>query len=152
MNDPYAFDQVPRGRLALRVSRRGLLQALAREVVVLGDRERGAPTFRIADLGEWPDEQLAELAPAVTPGCEISVRDGFVWGRPPRADRPLRLFPLDSPAVTVFNLFNGSNTLGAAGGRLAESLGWEPARGLAYARGLFLCLGLAGVCQPGALG
>lgn len=152
MDDPYAFDQIPRGRLALRVSRRGLLQALAHEVVVLGDQRRGAPTARIADLGEWPDEQIAELVAEVVPGCVISVRDGFVWGRPPRAERPRRLFPLDSPAVAAFNLFNGSNTLGAVGRRLAESLGWEPARGLAYVRGLFLCLGLAGVCQPGAMG
>lgn len=148
MGTDFAFDQVPHGRLALRVSRRGFWSALTAEVLVSGDRRRGSPSFRLADLGEWPDEQLAGLVPMIVPGCEITARDGWVWGRPPRTERSVQLFPLDSPALTAFNLFNGSTPLGGVGQRLAESQGWDPGRGLAYARGLFLCLGLAGICQP----
>lgn len=147
--EKYAFEKFPRRKLNLGVTRRQLWSALTLELEVYGGKVDGGTAYRLADLGELPDEQLAEVVPEVVPGCEIAVRDGFVWARPSAARKPIQLFPLDSPALTAFNLFNGLTPLGEAGAQLAQRLGWDEARSFAYARGLFLCLVTTGICQPG---
>jgi hypothetical protein len=147
--EKYAFEKFPRRPLVSGVTRRRLWSALTTEFLVYSGKGRGGTACKLADLGELPDEQLAEVVPEVVPGCEIAVRGGFAWGRPPLAGRPIELFPLDSPALTAFNLFNGLTPLGEAGVRLAQASGWDEARSFAYVRGLFLCLVMAGICRPG---
>ena len=144
----YAFERFPRCKLNLGVSRRQLWSALRTEFVVFGGKAEGGIAYKLADLGDLPDEQLAEVIPQIVSGCEILVRDGFVWGRSPSAHRPIQLFPLGSPVVTAFNQFNGRTPLGEASVRLAQMLGWDAARSFAYARGLFLCLVMVGICRP----
>ena len=147
--EKYAFEKFPRRPLVSGVTRRRLWSALTTEFLVYSGQGRGGTAYKLADLGELPDEQLAEVVPEVVPGCEIAVRGGFAWGRPPSARRPIELFPLDSPALTAFNSFNGLTPLGEASVRLAQASGWDEARSLAYVRGLFLCLVMAGICRPG---
>ncbi len=145
-----AFENFPRGQLTFRFTRRQLWSALTNEFVVSGNRQHGQAAFSLADLGEFIDEDLGPIVPVVTPGCKISVEDGFVCGLPPTVTESIQLFPIPSPALSVFNLFNGQTSLGEAADRFNGPPGedWDPARRFAFVRGLFLCLVLAGICAP----
>jgi hypothetical protein len=109
---------------------------------------QGETAWTPKDLGEWPDEQLAEITPMVVTGCKITVRDGYVWGVPPSVESPRRLFRLGSPALLVFNGFNGLNLLAEVSANLAAEMGWNATRAFAFTRDLFLSLATAGVCCP----
>jgi len=145
-----AFQNFPRGQLAFRFTRRQLWSALTNEFVVSGNRQRGTAACSLADLGEFTDEDLMPIVPVVTPNCKISVEEGLVCGQPPTAAETIQLFPIPSPALNVFNLFNGQTSLGEVADRFTGLPGenWEAARRFAFVRGLFLCLVLAGICAP----
>ena len=147
-DEQFAFEKFPRGRLQFRLSRRQLWSALSTEFMVVRKEQQGEDTYKLSDLGALPDEALADVIPVVAPGCRISTGDGFVWGQPSAAAKPIQLFPLDSPALAAFNLFNGLTPLSEAAKYLAAATGWESALSFAFARGLFLSLVLAGVCAP----
>ncbi len=148
--DRDAFEQVPRADLTLRVSRRRLWSAIKAELLANRGLVRGIPALKLSELGRLPDDELAQIIPGVAPGCGISVRDQFVWGQLPGNEPPTRLFPLGSPALMAFNLFNGQTPLGEVAEQLAVRLGegWDAARAFALARGLFLALVVAGICRP----
>lgn len=144
-----AFENFPRGRLAFRFSRRQLWSAITNEFVVSGDRQRGQEVCSLADLGEFTDEDLMPIVPVVTPGCKISVEENFVCGQPATTPEPIQLFPIPSPALNVFNLFNGQTSLGEVVDRFnPPNEEWDSTRRFAFVRGLFLCLVLAGICAP----
>lgn len=147
-DEQFAFEKFPRGRLQFRFSRRQLLSALSTEFRVVRKEQQGEDTYKLSGLGALPDEALADIIPVVAPGCRITARDGVVWGQPPAAAKPIQLFPLDSPALTTFNLFNGLTPVSEAAKSLAAVTGWELALSFAFVRGLFLSLVLAGVCAP----
>jgi hypothetical protein len=148
IQERYAFEKFPRGELTFRITRRQFWSALVHNFLVFRDKGRGIPACTLDNLGSWPDERLAGLCPAVVPGGEITVQAGLVWGRPPTAHRAIELFPQDSPALIAFNLFNGLTPLCEVSRRLAQATGWQAAHSFAYARGLFLTLVMAGLCQP----
>ncbi len=147
-DDAYAFDQFPRGQLQFKFSRRGFLTALFTGAEVMWGKTDGRKALTLEQLGSYPDDALAEVMPVVTPRCVIFEQDGFVWGQPWGAVGPLRLFPLDSPALSAFNGFNGRNPLGEISADLAATTGWETQHSFDYVRGLFLTLVQIGVCQP----
>lgn len=147
-HEEFTFEKFPRGRLQFRFSRRQLWSALSTEFMVVRKEQQGEDTYKLSGLGALPDEALADITPVVAPGCRISTGDGFVWGHPPAAAKPIQLFPLDSPALAAFNLFNGLTPLSEAAKCLAAATGWESALSFAFVRGLFLSLVLAGVCAP----
>jgi len=91
---------------------------------------------------------LAALVPEVFPDCKITLRDGFVCGTPAQYLQPVRLFPAGFPALTVFNLFNGMDSIAGVSRQAAQQTGWTPEHSFAYVRGLFLYLVQARVCQP----
>jgi hypothetical protein len=144
----FDFDQVPRAPLPFNVNRRRLFSSLFTEFNVYSGKNEGGTAYKLADLGVWPDEKLYMLTPAVTAGCKISLEDGLVCGQPEGVAKPVQLFPLDSPALAAFNLFNGQTLLGEVSRQMAKDQGWEAAHAFAYVRGLFLWLVLAGICQP----
>jgi len=109
---------------------------------------RGANAYTLAQLGEWPDDELAEIQPVVVAGCQISVQDNFVYVHLQGVEVRKKLFSLDSPALTVFNLFNGLNSLGEISQQLGEDSDWDERRSFAYTRGVFLTLVKAGICLP----
>jgi len=147
--DRYAFDRFPQGNLSFRFNRRQLWTELKTGYdVIRAKHEQGVNTYTLSNLGNWPDEQLAEVTPMIVPDCKITAKEGYVWGQPPSSDSATRLFPLDSRATTAFNLFNGLNTLYEVNEYFAPVTGWDSSRSFAYARGLFLSLVLAGVCLP----
>jgi hypothetical protein len=144
----YAFEKFPRGELTFKITRRQFWSAIVHNFLVFKDKGRGIPAYTLDNLGSWPDEQLARLLPAVVSGCEISVQDGLVWGKPRAARCAIELFPQDSPALIAFNLFNGLTPLREVSRRLVQTTGWGSAHSFAYTRGLFLTLVMAGICQP----
>jgi len=144
----FAFDQVPRAPLPFNVNRRHLYSALFTEFNVYSGKDEGGTAYKLADLGVWPDEKLYMLTPVVAAGCKISIADGIVCGQPEGATKPVQLFPLDSPALAAFNLFNGQTLLGEVSRQMAKEQSWDDTHAFAYVRGLFLWLVLAGVCQP----
>lgn len=147
-DDPYAFDQFPRGNLTFQYQRRQFWANLAQNLEAVQGREQGRDAFSLVELGTWPDGDLAEILPGVVPGCKITMVEGFVCGQPPEAPAPKRLFPVDAPALTAFNLFNGQTPLDDIADAVAVKTGWEAERAFAYTRGIFLTLVVAGVCQP----
>lgn len=147
-DDRFAFDQFPRANLPVHYNRRQFWSALRMGVEVTAGRTEGGVALTLSELGQWPDERIFGISPVVVPGCEITVKAEMVWGKPSSASAPVSLFPLDSPALSAFNLFNGLNTLDEVSHALAETMGWDIERAFAYARGLFLSLVMAGVCIP----
>ncbi|HJW89097.1 MAG TPA: hypothetical protein VJ436_00505 [Anaerolineales bacterium] len=144
----YNFEDFPRGRLAFQVPRRLFLGTLLTEVLVASGEGRGGEGYKLAELGEWADADLALLIPGIANGCEISVEAGFVCGRLPNRRRSTRLFPVESHALSVFNQFDGQTPLGEAAACLARETECDLASSFAYTRGVFLWLVLAGVCLP----
>jgi hypothetical protein len=144
----YAFDKVPRGPLRMTVTRRQFLPAMVTEFLAWSEKDSGKNAFKLADLGTFSDGQLAAVVPVITAGSRISVKDNFVWGQPPKAQRTRRLFPVRSPAAAAFNQFNGERRLDACARNLAQATGWNSERSFAYVRGLFLCLVLVGLSHP----
>lgn len=144
----YAFDKFPRRLLAFNVSRRHLVPALVNDFLVTCESVDGRPAYKLADLGIWQDDQLSVLTPRVVKDCRITVEQGFVFGQPPSAKKPIKLFPLDSPATFAFNLIDGTRSLQEISDSLVAQTRWDSSRSFAYTRGLFLWLVLTCVCQP----
>jgi hypothetical protein len=148
MAEQFNFEQVPRAPLPFNVNRGNLFSALFTEFNVYSGKNEGGNAYKLADLGIWPDEKLYMVTPVVSEGCKISLQGKMVWGQPLRTSKPIRLFPVDSPALMVFNKFDGMRLLGEVSRELAIEQGWKADHAFAYVRGLFLWLVLAGVCVP----
>jgi hypothetical protein len=144
----YAFEEFPRQALPELISRRELLSAILTKMRAESHKNRGKRVLSLAKLGEAPDEKLLQIIPVIVKNSGISVKEGFVIGQPSRSDRSYKLFPLRSPALIAFNMINGSNTLEQISMQLTKETGWEQSRSLAYVRGLFLALVVAGLSQP----
>lgn len=145
---PFEFEKFPRQPLPFGVSRRRLWSALLTEFLVYTGKGEGGSAFKLADLGAWPDEQLASVVPQIVPGTKITIQEGCVWGQPPKTENPAPLFPIDSPALGAFNCMNGSTTLREAALTLEEQIHWPSGQCFAYVRGLFLWLVYVGACLP----
>ena len=148
--DPFDFENYqPQGNIAIPVPRRGLLSAMISEVKAYNKKVDGAPTLKMSDLGLLPEDEFGMLKPMVVPGCKIKLEDKKVWATPPAAREPLLLFPVEAPALTAFNHFNGQTTIGQICQALSEKTDWPEQKSRAYTRGLFLKLVSMRVCVPG---
>ena len=88
------------------------------------------------------------MIPLVVPESIIDVENESIFGTPAGKDKRLCLFSIYSPALSVFNNFNGSKSLGEAAEELAREYGWQPSKAFAYARGVFLALVVTGLAIP----
>jgi hypothetical protein len=147
-SDPYAFDKIPHCNIPFNVDRSQFISKLVTEFLVYSGKGEGGSAYKLSDLGIWPDEQIAMLMPYVIPSCKITIQDGFIYGQSSTSHKHRRLFPLDSPALTAFNMFNGELLISEVSQRLAQETGWETERSFAYVRGLFLSLVCAEICLP----
>jgi hypothetical protein len=129
----------PRHHSTLACSRRAFLPALLREAAVTLGMLRGGQGGRLSELGDLPDEQLAQLKPILNPAYEILVEEDCVWGRYKDTGTVVKLFGLEAKEnLLAFNLFDGKHSLGQIGKRLAQEMGWDEVRGFLQARDLFL--------------
>jgi len=147
-DDSVVFEDFPRGEIPFQMSRRALFSEIKNRVHVMRSQGRGAQAYTLAQLGEWSDEDLAEVQPMIVPNCKISTQDNYVCAQLPEGVALQKLFQIDSPALIVFNLFNGWNPLGKISQQLAESNEWDVQYSFDYARGVFLSLVKAGICRP----
>jgi hypothetical protein len=136
----YAFEDFPRKNLVIASSRRQLFADLVMQVRVMEGESRGGVGVRLSKLGALSNCELAPFVPQVRPDCQISTTADAVWARLPDEAHPVQLFVRDPATLCAFNSMNGRTRLSAVGEHLAETLGWTPARGFAYARGVFLHL------------
>jgi hypothetical protein len=134
--------------LPFKVSRRQFWRALLQEVVVTYDAFKGRDGFALSELGKLPDEQMARVKPILHPDCETFVEQGYVWSRCKETEATFRLFPVVRANMMVFERFDGQHDLGEIGEYVGREMAWEPARGFAHARKLFLLLVSRLVCVP----
>lgn len=146
--DHFAFEMYPRRDLAVKIDRRQMFRTFATASEVREGQRRGGNAFTLSSLGSLADELLGLLVPATIPGCRIAEDSGLVWAHLPGADRPVALFPIDSPARTILHRFDGRSMVEVIARDLAADQEWSEAKAFAYTRGLFLHLTVLGVCLP----
>jgi len=139
-----------RGRgLAFTCSRRDFWPALLQEIIVLRKAvQEGQPGYRLSELRDLPDEQLARIRPIANPEYEILVEEDHVCCRRKGMDKVRKLFRMTPENLATWNQFNGQRCLDEIGARLACEMGWEPELGYAYAREFFLALAERLACIP----
>ena len=135
-------------QVSLRCKRRTFFKVMLQEFVVARGALKGKLGYRLTEIGTLPDEQLAQIKPIVNPACEIFVDAGYVWARFKQADKVYRLFSTEQKNLTVFNMFNGRNTLETISQRLAQDPAWEEASAFAHVKTLFVSLVNRLVCLP----
>jgi hypothetical protein len=109
---------------------------------------QGKPGGRLSELGSLPDDRLAQVTPVINPEYEIMVDQTDVWSKHKRTGAITKLFPMEKENLAVFNLFNGSYTLGQVAKNVSQELGWDQAKAFAQVRSLFLDLVSHMVCVP----
>ncbi len=148
--NPFDFENYqPHETISIPISRRGFLSAIVTELKAFNKKADGQLTLKTADLGLLSEEEFDQLKPLVVHGCKIKLKDKMVWATPPAGMQPLVLFPVEAPALTAFNHFNGINTIAQIRVLLVEKTGWAEEKARAYCRGLFLKLVSMRVCVPG---
>jgi len=146
-NNAFDFENFPHGKLPVHLTRRQFFAGMVTEVRAFSQTE-AHPYYRLCDLGELPDADLAHTVPVPLPGSEVFTEEGYIWGRAAEAKNPVRLFPADSPANYVLQQFSTENSIVAAGRNLAVHTQWDKQRAFAYVRGVFLWLALARLYVP----
>jgi hypothetical protein len=141
-----AFEDFPLKELRFVLSRRQLFTDLIMQALVIVGEADGGVGIRLSQLGNLPDAELAHFVPAMRPDCTLWSTDDAIWGKLPDDPQSIRLFPRQPATLCAFNAMNGRTALDAIGRKLAHEMGWEPARGFAFARGLFLHLVQLRVC------
>ena len=139
----------PRRPLQFDYSRRQLFQLAGPvgEGATAGQSPK--PSFKLAMLSTLTDAQLSCVAPVLMPGCELSIRDGMVWGTPATAGVPGRsLFPADPANLIALNLFNGNYDLATIADIIGHELDEPLDLAFAVARSTFLTLVLARLAVP----
>jgi hypothetical protein len=143
----FDFENFPRGKLPLNLTRQQFFSGLINEIRVHSQTEKH-PFYRLCDLGDMSNSDLARTVPVVLPGSEVFTEEGFIWGKAAEAEDPVRLFPAVSPASYVLQQFNTENSIAAASRSLSTQIGWDKQRAFAYVRGVFLWLVLAKLYIP----
>jgi hypothetical protein len=145
---PDRFEQTGYAPLTFPRSRRELLPAALEWWHARSEASGVRPAFRLSELGTMADDELSELTPAIVSGCQISVRDGVVWGRPPGSGAPAALLETTAAGLCAFNAMDGRTTLAEIAHAVAAETGWGRERAFAFTRGLFLHLVRLRVCVP----
>ncbi len=136
--------------MKIRVSRRGMLAAAADAAEEKRRSSQGLPSFKIEDLSSFDDETLAGIIPAVNRKASISLNKGVVYAATSASVDPIPLFPLDSPALFIFNQFNGLQTVEEINRNVSGYTGWDEERTRETVRSVFLKLCEVRVCEPGS--
>src|SRR3972149_7788619 len=106
----YDFENFPRGKLPVYLTRRQFFSGLINEIRAYSQTDEN-PFFRLCDLGDMPNSDLAHTVPIPLPGSEVFTENGYIWGKAAEAKNPVRLFPVDSPASYVLKQFNTENSI-----------------------------------------
>lgn len=145
------LEKLPRkiSGIRIRVSRRGMLSAAADAAEERIRSQEGIPSYRIEDLPALDEDTFGALFPAVNKKAGISLSKGIVYAETSASVDPIPLFDLDSPALFIFNQFNGIQTMEEAVEKTAAYTGWDEERARETVRAVFLKLCEVRVCEPG---
>lgn len=143
-----ARNKSSRRGLAFTCSRRDFWPALLQELRVIYGSVKGGQGGQLSQLRELPDDQLARIRPILNPEYEIFVDQDYICCRARETEIARKLFQMKRESLATFNQFTGQHNLAEIGARLAKQMGWDEARGFAYARDLFLDLVDRLVCVP----
>lgn len=146
-SNPYEFEKFPHGQLPIRLTRRQFFSGLVDEVKAFSQTAEH-PCYRLSDLGELPDRELAFLIPVPFPDSAFVTRGGYFWGRPAHSRSFIRLFPDNCPASIVVRQFNSGMCIVNAARNLAQETKLDKQWAFAYVRGVFLWLVLARLYTP----
>jgi hypothetical protein len=143
----FELEEYPQRFLPLKLTRRELFGSLRFEFERRAAKDPG-PAYKLTALGAFPDDELAEIVPALVPGSRLSITDGVVWAVSRPNAPPRRLFAAERANLVVIEAIDGHSSLGA----IAETLRGDSAgladRSFAHVRSLFLELVLAHVAAP----
>ena len=139
----------PTGRMEIKVSRRGVLTAAADAAEERRRSREGLPSYRIESLMDLDDGELSALCPIVNSKAKIDLKGDFVFAETLAAVDPIPLFPVKSPALFIFNQFNGGQTIAEIIDKTAAHTGWDAERSSRAVRTVFLKLCEVRVCEPG---
>jgi hypothetical protein len=138
----------PRRDLPFKCSRRTFFRALFQEAAVVRGSFKGGQGCRLSELGNLPDDQLAQVRPIVNSDRELFVDQGYVCCKSKTTEAISKLFLAERENLVVLDMFDGRHNLGEIGIRLAQEMGWDEARAFAHARDLFLSMVQRAVCVP----
>lgn len=136
-------------KMKIAVSRRGILSAAADAAAEKKRSREGLPSYHIEDLTEFDDQQLAEIYPAVNSRAKISLRSGVIFAETSAVIDPIPLFPAASPALFIFNQFNGLQPMSEVYVKVQQKNGWNEEKTKEIVRNIFLRLCEVRVCEPG---
>lgn len=135
--------------MKIKVSRRGVMTAAADAAEEKLRSSQGAPSYVIEDLTGFDAEQLDRIIPAVNSRAKISLVKGVVYAETSASVDPIPLFDLASPALYIFNQFNGRQSFAEIITKTAGHTGWDEDRTREMVRMVFLKLCEVRVCEPG---
>ena len=141
--------QKPASSMKIRVSRRGMLSAAADAAEERLRSQKGMPSFRIEDLTAFDDEKLAAILPIVNKNARISLDKGIVYAETSASVDPIPLFEVTSPALYIFNQFNGLQPMSEIFPKVSAHTGWDVVQTRETVRAVFLKLCEVRVCEPG---
>ena len=139
----------PADAMKIKVSRRGMMAAAADAAEEKLRSSRGAPSFTIEDIAGYTEEQMDRIRPAVNSRAKITLKKDVVYAETSAAVDPIPLFDIHSPALFIFNQFNGLQAMPEVSAKVAEHTGWDEKRSRQTVRTVFLKLCEVRVCEPG---
>ena len=142
------FESFPHKALPIPIARSRFFSAVVEEMHAHSEKLDGKRVLKLSELGNYSDDDLQPIIPMIVPKSDISLKDGHIVGKSAMTGQSYRLFSVSSPALIVFNMINGNNTVKTISEALAKETEWTTERSFAYTRGVFLSLVIAGLCVP----
>ncbi len=135
--------------MKIKVSRRGIMAAAVDAAEEKRRSSLGAPSYAIEDLAGYEDERLDLICPSVNSRAKISLKKDVVYAETSASVDPIPLFDIHSPALFIFNQFNGRQSMSEILVNVEKNTGWDEARTRRTVRAVFLKLCEVRVCEPG---
>lgn len=129
-------------------SRRFFLRWLTGQGLAIFEEMRGRPQLALNDLPNLSLDESSRLIPAIFPETEIQTGENQVILQTPGDSVEPLSFSIPSLELSIFNLFNGQNTLLKAAQRISAECGVEEHEALLAAHNLFLRLVAHRICAP----
>jgi len=129
-------------------ARRRFFKQFAGETIAWFEEIQGKPQYRLMDIGQIPDAQLAEMVPQIRPDVEIVPQKERICARLRGNAALINLFPANHTDLFLFNHFNGVNSIGRIAGELSIGMGLSKEESFVLVRAFFLRMVRLSVCIP----
>ena len=150
--EPYLFDCdhfFSVEKISVSIPRRAVLSYAKEQIQAKKKSKIGIPTYLIDNLTDLEANEFIQIKPVVGKGVKIQIIEQIVCGTPCSGNEPIRLFPVRSLALNVFNRFNGQLTIAEIISIIQAEASWNADKSAAVVRNLFLRLCEVRICEPG---